>query len=159
MLVLLAATGARPALASAQVLLGPQAGYDYDLREAFLGAGLRIPFGARIGPSSLVANPGLQSYPFLGSGKSFWVVNLDVIYPVPAGPVEPYVGLGLLLSRASVDLGVFGTRIDSEIGMNLKGGAVFGRADIVRPFAEALFRLADSSTLLLKGGLLLVLPL
>ncbi len=156
--MLLALSSGRPLDASAQALLGPHAGYDHDLRQAFLGASLRIPIRARIGPSFLVANPGLEIYPFLGSGKSLWTLNLDVLYPVPTGLIAPYVGVGMLFSRASVDIGVFGTRIDTEIGMNLKGGVVFGQGGSVRPFGEALFKLADSSTLLLKGGLFLALP-
>jgi hypothetical protein len=156
-LVFLVLSAAVPSQVRAQTAFGPHAGYDYDLREPFLGASLRIPV-KQIGRSSLAATPSFDIYPFLGSGKSFWVVNLDVVYALASQLIEPYAGAGVLLSRAAVDIGVFGTTSDIDVGLNLKGGVRFGRGHIVQPFGEVVFRVANSSTLLMKGGLVFSLP-
>jgi opacity protein-like surface antigen len=150
-LALLLLSAAVPSHVRAQTLLGPHAGYDYDLREAFLGASLRVPV-KQIGRSSLAASPSFDIYPFLGTGKSFWVANLDVLYSLATQFIEPYAGAGVLLSRAAVDIGVFGTTSDVDVGLNLKGGVRFG-GSMIQPFGEVVFKVADSSTLLMKGGL------
>ena len=60
----------------------------------------------------------------------------------------------MYVSRVSIDIPGLGTSVsDTNVGLNLKGGASFGTSSKVRPFTEARLRLGNGSTLILKGGL------
>lgn len=136
-----------PARAQTSWDLAPLLGLDLDADELFLGGSARIaPLGAPI-----ILNPGIEFYPFIGSGVSLVVVNFDVLYELQAQSVEPYVGGGLFWSRRTF---VAGTS-RGDIGLNLKGGVVFSPpGNKLRPFAEGVIRIEGGSSLLLKGGLL-----
>ena len=136
-----------PARAQTSWDLAPLLGLDLDADELFLGGSARIaPPGVPI-----ILNPGIEFYPFIGSGVSLVVVNFDVLYELQAQSVEPYVGGGLFWSRRTF---VVGTS-RSDIGLNLKGGVVFSPpGNKLRPFAEGVIRIEGGSSLLLKGGLL-----
>lgn len=139
-----------PARAQTSWDLAPLLGLDLDADELFLGGSARIaPLGAPI-----ILNPGIEFYPFIGSGVSLVVVNFDVLYELQAQSVEPYVGGGLFWSRASVSVAGISVS-NSDIGLNLKGGVVFSPpGNKLRPFAEGVIRIEGGSSLLLKGGLL-----
>ncbi len=59
----------------------------------------------------------------------------------------------MYISRVSIDLPTFGSVSDTNVGLNLNGGASFGTSSKVRPFTEARLRIGSGSTLILKGGL------
>ncbi len=152
----------------AQVSLGPHAGYNIDVEELYFGSTIQFPLPARIGETRLIASPGFDFYPFFGPNAdgfdisaSFFAFNFDLLYPFPTSGVEPYVGAGLVISRASVNAsgldplpGGAVQLSNTDVGLNLKGGAFFGSAGSVRPFAEGILVVGSYSTLLLKGGVL-----
>lgn len=141
-----------PVGARAQWNLGVHGGYDVDVEEFLLGMSVdfRIP-GAAIQATPLTFSPGFEYYPGV-DGATFFVVNLDAEYPFHARSVEPYVGGGLWIRRISVDTGFLGNASDTDVGLNLAGGARFGSSQKVRPFAEGVFRLGNQSTLVIRGG-------
>ena len=142
-----------PAQAQTTWDLAPHLGLNLDNDELFLGGSARITL-----PTAPVKlNPGIEFYPFIGSANvdvSLFVVNFDVLYDLTAKSVEPYGGGGLFWSRTSVTVG--GTIVsDSDIGLNLKGGLVFGvPGSPIRPYGEGVLMLSSGSALLLKGGFL-----
>ena len=153
---------------TAQVSLGPHAGYNIDVEELYFGSTIQFQLPARIGETHLIASPGFDFYPFFGPdvegfdiSASFFAFNFDLLYPFPTSGVEPYVGAGLVISRASVNAsgldplpGGAVQLSNTDVGLNLKGGAFFGSAGSVRPFAEGILVVGSYSTLLLKGGVL-----
>lgn len=153
-----AAVVASPSQVRAQWAIGPHAGYNIDASEVNLGATAHISVpGAKIGKVQLVANPGFEFYPFIGTGASLLVFNFDVAYPVPAaGPVAPYVGAGLMFSRSSFSITIPGggtiSGSSTDVGLNLKGGVLFAKGKLVRPFAEATLVVSGAATLVLRGG-------
>jgi hypothetical protein len=152
-----AAVVGTPSETKAQWAMGPHAGYNIDASEVNLGvtAHISIP-GVKIGAVQLVANPGFELYPFMGSGASMVVFNFDLAYPVPAaGPISPYVGAGLMFSRFAASATIPGGTItvsSTDVGLNLKGGVLFSKGKTVRPFAEGTLVVSDATTLVLRGG-------
>ncbi len=144
---------APPAQAQTQWSLVPHLGLNIDNDELYLGANARIEL-----PSAPVTlNPGFDWYPFIGSPNvdaSLFVIDLDVLYHLKAQSVDPYVGGGLFWSRSSRDVGGLGSVSATDIGLNLKGGAVFRPLGKLRPFAEGVIAISGGSALLLKGGFL-----
>lgn len=148
----------------AQVAIGPYAGYNLDAEEMYIGTNFRFTIPAAIGNSYLVANPGFDYYPFIGSSvdgtdvsASYYGFNLDVFYPfvLSSESVTPYVGAGLLIGRASAE--AFGITVsDTDVGLNLKGGAMFGSGR-VQPFGEGVIAIAGDAGLMLKGGVYIAL--
>jgi hypothetical protein len=148
-----------PSQARAQWTVGPHFGYHLDASEANLGATAHIPVpGAKIGTVQLVANPGFEFYPFIGSGASMFAFNFDIAYPIPAaGPVAPYVGAGLGIFRTSVTVTFAGgsiTASSTDVGLNLKGGAIFMKGKTIQPFGEGTLVVSNATTLVLRGGVL-----
>ena len=155
-----AAIVASPSQARAQWTVGPHLGYHLDASEVNLGATAQIPIpGAKIGTVQLVANPGFEFYPFIGSGASMLAINFDVAYPIPAkADVAPYVGAGLMFFRSSFSVALPGggtiSGSGTDVGLNLKGGAIFMKGKTIQPFGEATLVISDASTLVLRGGVL-----
>jgi hypothetical protein len=157
-------TAAVPTTTQAQVAIGPYAGYNLDAEEFYFGTNVRFTIPAAIGNSFLVANPGFDYYPFIGSdvegldvSASYYAFNFDVFYPfvTSSESLTPYVGAGLLISRASVEvLGM--SQSDTDVGLNLKGGAMFGSGR-VQPFGEGVLAIAGNTGLMLKGGVYITL--
>ncbi len=144
---------ATPAQAQTQWSLVPHLGFNIDNDELYLGANARIEL-----PSAPVTiNPGFDWYPFIGSQNvdvSLFVVDMDVLYHLKAQSIEPYVGGGLFWSRTSVNVAGLGGGTATDVGLNLKGGAVFRPLGKLRPFAEGVIAISGGSALLLKGGFL-----
>jgi hypothetical protein len=136
--------------------LGPYAGYNLDNEEFLIGAVSRI----HLPTAPVTLNPGFEFYPSIGGAgvdASLIVLNFDVQYQLEAETVEPYIGGGLFWRRTSVDVTVGGLPVsvsDSDMGINLKGGFMFGTAGGMRPFAEAVIALGSGESLMLKGGFL-----
>jgi hypothetical protein len=138
--------------AQAQVFIGPYVGYNLDAEEVYFGANVYAPLPVVIGKSQLVANPGFDYYPFIDNA-TLWALNLDVLYPIPveSPSFTPYIGSGLLIQRVSIDIAGISAS-ETDVGLNLRGGSMFGTSGPVKPFAEAVLVIADESGLLLKGG-------
>ncbi len=144
---------ALPVQAHAQWALNTHGGYDVDATEFIIGAGVEFSIpGAAISGVPLTFAPGFDYYPGL-DGASFFVMDFDAHYPFQAKGISPYIGAGMYVSRISVDIPAFGNVSDTNVGLNLKGGASFGTSSKVRPFTEARLRMGNGSTLILKGGL------
>ena len=139
---------ALPVQAHAQLSLNTHGGYDVDAEEFLIGAGVEFS----VAGLPLTFAPGFDYYPGL-AGASFFVMDFDVHYPIQAKGINPYVGGGMYVSRVSVNLPTLGSISDTNVGLNLKGGASFGTSSKVRPFTEARLRMGNGSTVILKGGL------
>jgi opacity protein-like surface antigen len=141
------------ATAQAQVSFGPHLGAHLDAEELHIGANVRIPIGTPVGGSRFQLNPGFEFYPFMESGLSMWQINMDAVYPFPTKVVEPYVGAGLAVTHVSVDIPGFGSASDTDAGLNLKGGVMFGVPGMPRPFAEGVIGVGGTtSDFMLRGG-------
>ena len=81
-------------------------------------------------------------------------LNFDVLYPLDINfGGEPYVGAGLGIFRSSVDLGGLGDFSDTDVGINLKAGALFGQeGGSLQPFGEVGITLGGASTVFARGG-------
>jgi hypothetical protein len=145
---------ATPAQAQTQWSLVPHLGFNIDNDELYLGANARI----QLPGAPVTLNPGFDWYPFIGSQNvdaSLFVIDLDVLYHLQAKSVDPYLGGGLFWSRASRNAGGLGGSVSAtDIGLNLKGGAVFRPLGKLRPFAEGVIAISNGSAFLLKGGFL-----
>ncbi len=148
------ALAALPVQGHAQWALNTHGGYDFDAAEFLIGAGVEFSIpGAAISGVPLTFAPGFDFYPGI-DGVSFFVMDFDAHYPIQAKGFSPYVGGGMYVSRVSIDIPGLGTSVsDTNVGLNLKGGASFGTSSKVRPFTEARLRMGNGSTFILKGGL------
>jgi opacity protein-like surface antigen len=149
---------ALPLASQAQWRLGANAGYDVDIKDFLIGvnAQFTIP-GAAIAGVPLQFSPGFDFYPGVGSGVTYWIADMDAHYPIQARGLNPFIGGGLYMSRASVDAGTLGSISDTNLGLNLMGGAEFGTHETIRPYAEGKFRLGSGSSFIIKGGLSFIL--
>ena len=144
---------ALPVQGHAQWALNTHGGYDLDASEFLIGAGVEFSIpGVAISGVPLTFAPGFDFYPGI-DGVSYFVMDFDAHYPFQAKGLTPYIGGGMYVSRVSVDIPSFGSVSDTNVGLNLKGGASFGTSSKVRPFTEARLRMGNSSTLILKAGL------
>ena len=138
--------------AQAQFAVGPRLGYDLEAEALHIGAEARFALEALDLPVKI--KPSID-YFFV---DNFTLVTIDAngIYEIALDgeTLSPYVGAGLGISYWSFDSEFEGFGIDgsdTNVGLNLLGGAVFG-AGPLRPFAEARFNTDDLFTL--TGGLL-----
>lgn len=139
--------------ASAQFQIGPRVGYDLETDDAVLGVEAR--FGLNIPTFPLIVAPAFDYY-FLGNDNaSFYALDLNLLYPfgIANQVFTPYAGAGLGIGFSNVDTPA-GDVSDTDIGVNIVGGAVFGFGSI-RPFAQARLKLGgDADLATLHGGLL-----
>lgn len=138
--------------AHAQFDVGPRLGYDLEAEALHIGAEARFALDALDFPVKI--KPSIDY--FFVDGFTLITFDANGIYEIALdeGSLIPYVGAGLGISYWSFDsefegIGIDGS--DTNVGLNLLGGAVFG-AGSLRPFAEARFNTDDLFTL--TGGLL-----
>jgi len=85
---------------------------------------------------------------------NYWEVNGNVAYRFSAsGKAHPYVGAGLNIAHGSVGvnvLGVGGSADETRVGLNLLGGAAFGRQK--RFFVELKVELEGGEQFVVCGG-------
>ncbi|MEM6337520.1 MAG: hypothetical protein AAF752_13200 [Bacteroidota bacterium] len=145
--------------ATAQIAVGGHAGLNVDAEEIYIGANAMFELPIDLGGSVLVGNPSIDFYPFLGGDggefdidQSLLVINLDALYRLTLDFGDPYVGAGLGIARASAE--AFGVSAsDTEIGINIKAGSLFGDTDAsFRPFGEVGISLGGTETLFIRGG-------
>ena len=141
--------------ARAQIEIGPRLGFDLtgDVEEFFIGVDARLDLPAL----PVVLNGAFDIY-LVDENFDFWQLSFNALYEFGIANVafSPYVGLGLGLSRTSLDLdlGDFGIDAsDTDIGLNLIGGATFGFGSL-KPFAQAQITFGDVDLLTIGGGLL-----
>ncbi|HUF11135.1 MAG TPA: hypothetical protein VMO47_17570 [Rhodothermales bacterium] len=154
--------------AVAQTLIGPHVGYDADVEELFVGANAVFDLPFQVGESTLRGNPEF-SYFLIGDtpgvSSSLWAVTLNALYPLTLEFADTYVGAGLAISRWSFDFDAndlfskgsgiifddFSTS-ETNLGLNAKVGANFGRESSFKPFAEAGIIIGDGSRIYAQGG-------
>ena len=88
-----------------------------------------------------------------GADCSYWEINPTFAIPLRANTLRPYVGAGLNIAHASVDVPTFGQASDTETGVNLLAGLKFtlGTADA---FSEARVSLGGGEQFALSFGFL-----
>lgn len=83
----------------------------------------------------------------------WWELNANAHYNFLAEEGTTVYGLaGLNYSTLSVDFGQFGSASNSEVGLNIGGGAEFG-LDFANLYTEAKFVLGNADQLSLAAGL------
>jgi hypothetical protein len=79
---------------------------------------------------------------------SYWEINLNAIYKIKLedSSIQPYTGAGLNYAHASA-----GGVSDSDVGLNILGGAVFGSGSI-KPFLEVKIEAGGGEQFVVSGG-------
>lgn len=70
----------------------------------------------------------------------FYEISADLAYYFPTGPVRPYIGGGVSISKRTfhnVELSNFFDDNKTELGGNVLGGLKFNDGGVVEPFVEA----------------------
>lgn len=142
--------------AQVEVEVGPRVGID--LADAsdiggdfFIGAEGRINSAAM----PVTINPAIDYYFVDVDGYSLLNVDINALYEfgVDNQAFTPYAGGGLGVIRSSFDAGGISAS-DTEIGLNLLGGATFETGNL-QPFVQAKINVGSNFTLFgLMGGLL-----
>ncbi len=102
--------------------------------------------------------PSLALYPSLEywnkSGVKSFVINGNVRYYFPTtSNIDLFGGGGLAISFVNKDLGPSGDKNDTDIGLNLLGGADFPITDNLVATAELTFLISDINVLKITGGI------
>lgn len=93
---------------------------------------------------------------FPGQGVDWLEFNIGAVYGfsgMSGGSITPYAGGGLNITRTSVDVG-FGGGSNTEVGLNLIGGARFRAMGSMTPYAELRLELGGGEQFVITGGLL-----
>lgn len=103
-------------------------------------------------------------FPDDGGGSvdvTYWEINANMLYdfPLPSSPISPYLGGGLNVARASVSIDVPANPFitdtsvsETDIGLNLLGGASFENNSSVSPFVEGRIELGGGEGFVLSFG-------
>lgn len=90
---------------------------------------------------------------FFPDNYDWWELNVNGHYLFYAEEgISVYALAGLNYATLSIDLGQFGSASDSELGLNLGGGAEFG-VDFANVYVEVKYVLGNADQLGLSGGL------
>jgi hypothetical protein len=136
---------AAPAMAQqkAGVSFGPQASWGSD---SDLGVGGRVQFGLTPRVVGIVS----FDYFFPDCDEcTYWELNPGAVITLPASSINPYVGAGLNIARASVDLGT-STVSNTETGVNLIAGLRLGKS----LFTEGRVSLGGGEQFVITAGFL-----
>ena len=100
--------------------------------------------------------PGCDDDEFSGEcSVDYWEINGNVLVPVTVGTVDPYVGVGLNIAHASVELDAIDfSSSDTEVGLNLLGGLNFLMGN-VSSYVEGRFEIDGGEQFVLTWGVLL----
>jgi hypothetical protein len=154
LLLVMVAIVSRPAWADPAVRLGARAGVElHDDADAFGGLDLRLSFPR----SPLTINPTFDY--FADETTTIYQVSVNALHylPVPAGRVDPYVGLGVnatSFSRAENLPGVDGH--GNRVGMNLVAGTCFD-LPIASPFVQVTAGIGELDFVSIGAGLVVAL--
>lgn len=93
---------------------------------------------------------------FPGQGVDWMEFNIGAVYGFSAlgSGVTPYAGGGLNIARMSFDLGPLGSSSNTEIGLNVIGGARFRAMGRMTPYAEVRLELGGGEQFVLTAGVL-----
>ncbi|MGK7388806.1 MAG: outer membrane protein [Candidatus Cyclobacteriaceae bacterium M2_1C_046] len=90
---------------------------------------------------------------FFPDGYDWWELNINGHYRFFSEDNIALYGLaGLNYATLSVDLGQFGSASDSELGLNIGGGAEFG-LDFAKLYTEIKYVIGNADQLTLSAGL------
>lgn len=139
--------------------LGPRATIDVgdlsDIASVAIGADVRLQT-----PAFPVQGNGSFDFYFADDPWTVWTVDLNAVYPFAIEDVDfmPYAGAGLGITRLSAgedtEFGEFSVS-DTDIGVNLVGGAEFVLDNGINPFAQLQVTVAgDADRLGITGGVL-----
>lgn len=131
--------------ASAQTKLGLNAHYGLDMEKFQIGAEYHLPLGM----TGLAFVPNFEYY--LMDDPTLFAINADLHYAIGdryTASFTPYVGAGLAITRWS-----FNDVNDTNVGVNLLGGANFKTGGRTMPFVQLEYRAGDHSDLSIGGGL------
>ena len=121
--------------------------------DAELGVGGRIRHSWRsLFPRAPVTGQFSVDIFFPGNDIDYLELNYNVVYnftPASAPRLNPYLGGGLNFARVSV-----GNGNESDIGLNIVGGANFRTSSRVTPFVEIRLEAGGGEQLVLTGGIL-----
>lgn len=145
------------ATAQTEIEVGPRLGIDVG-DASDIGGDFFIGAEGRITPEAFPVsiNPSIDYYFVDVDGYSLLTFDINALYEfgVDNEAFTPYAGGGLGFVRSSVDFGELGSASNTEVGLNLVGGAAFETGS-VKPFAQAKVNVGSDFTLLnLMGGLL-----
>lgn len=153
------AAGGTKLEAQSRPLFGPQ--LDFASNSIGVGIGARIWFDL-VPLIPTAKNFGIYGsfdyfFPTSGYGvsPSYWELNGNGTYTfsVPNSPISPYAGAGLNIAHASVTVaGVSGSA--TNVGLNLLGGAKFGKLGKLTPYAEVRLELHSGNAVVFTGGVL-----
>lgn len=135
--------------------IGPQVSWGSD---SDIGVGARIELGlpnllTSTGPLASTFLIGSFDYFFIDCDEcSYWEANGNLAIPLAASSVDPYVGAGLNVARASVEF-LGNSASNTEVGVNLLGGLRFPVGGL-NAFGEGRFTLGGSEQLVLSFGVL-----
>ena len=127
----------------------PYLGYNLDTENILLGVGYRfgVPLEA---PVVLAAQPTIE-YQF-ESDITILQADANLVAQLSASPaLAPYVGAGLGVLIVDSEF----TDANTELGLNLLGGAVFNPTGFGQPFAQVRYSTAGPDALTLAGGVIL----
>jgi opacity protein-like surface antigen len=125
--------------------------------DADLGLGARVELPIALASEGALAGTfliGSFDY-FFPDGYDYFEFNGNVGVPVsPQSALNPYVGAGLNMARASAEVDVPGVDAsNTELGLNALGGIRFGIGTL-SSFAEARLELSGGEQLVLTFGIL-----
>jgi len=147
--------------AEAQLTFLAFAGYDLDVEELFIGAGVEfqlmpangLPFALALRPSAEYYFMPSESEGGFEASMSLFQINAEAIADladVIDGPIGLYAGAGLGMAFISTEFSGGGIEISdssTELGLNLLGGVEFGI-----PFVQFRLTTAGSTRAQLMGG-------
>lgn len=88
-----------------------------------------------------------------GVDCTWWELNPSIAIPLKSTSLNPYVGAGLNIASVTVDLGTFGKRSDTQVGLNILGGLKFPLGGL-SAFSEARLSLGGGEQVAVSFGVL-----
>ena len=133
--------------ATAQVSFSPLVGYDIDAEGLTLGLAFELNTQLASIPLQPAIRPSIE-YVFVDSDDTYVRFDGDLIGRFDPGTLSflPYAKAGVTVEYISIDTGV-GDASDTEVGLNLGGGAEFNRL-----FLEGAVGFGDISDLRIRAG-------
>jgi len=156
---LAAAASAVPASADAapDIRVGPHGGFSFDAERAFIGVDAWFGIADITDNISLHLSP-VFSYYFMPDNTTLWQLEFNVpfLFAIPNFDVlQPYAAAGLALRHFSfnVDSAFIDVDVsDTDLGLNLIGGAMFIPEGSVNPFVQLRVNIGGESDAAIMGG-------
>jgi len=120
--------------------------------DSYLGIGIRGDYQI----SESILGSVNYNYYLADEFYSLSTINLDGLYTFAGDGIRPYVLAGLNIAIVSVNFDFFGVSqsvSNTEIGINLGGGAQLPLSDKMAAFGELKYALASLDELVISAGL------